>query len=318
MEAEGGYLHELRVGLVVTLAVVSVALGVVGWNLHPVSNGYQLVPQGLRIMMAGSGMNANEYLTQSGDSGATLKVSATGGRGLIPLRDTDHFTLLGGPQADGAAATSIGPGITFDGKPLPSARWAFIVLNPGSAQPCDAHAGYRAGRVTYPLQNKSLPALVVPPLPPQTSVGGTVAQAGLCLEWSTGSPFRLSGPYLSARFPPLRGVSGAVDYTQIPQTGDLGVATVTRVLRLDDGSTANFAIQTQPSATITYGSSWNWTIDHTPQVIQVAAINSSAAQRETNQAFYSGILFGVVGGALIALITELVVPLHRRPRRGQA
>ena len=51
-----------------------------------------------------------------------------------------------------------------------------------------------------------------------------------------------------------------------------------------------------------------WIIKDTPQVMQLAATNSSATQRENNDAFYSGI----VGGALIGLITDLVVPLHRR------
>ncbi len=318
MEAEGGYLQELRVGLVVALAVISVVLGIVGWNLHPESNGFQLVPQNLRILVAGSGDDANEYLIQSGDEGATLKATTTQRKGSVPLSDSDMFSVLGGPQQAGAVAIGRGPGITFDRKPLPSARWTFIVLNPGSAQPCNTHLGYRAGLVTYPLQERPTPALVVPPLKPYASVGDTVPPPGLCLRWSTGSPFSLSGPYLSARFPPLRGISSAVNYTQLPQTEDIGVARVTRVLRLDNGNTANFAIQTAPQPRTTMVSSWIWSIDHTPQVIQVAATNASAAQRENNQAFYSGILFGVVGGALIALITELVVPLHRRHRRGQA
>ena len=97
------------------------------------------------------------------------------------------------------------------------------------------------------------------------------------------------------------------------------MATVTRTLSLESGNnTANFAIQTDPQPTVSSPRSWAWIIKDTPQVLQLAATNSSATQRENNDAFYSGVLFGVVGGALIGLITELVVPLHRRRTRRPA
>jgi hypothetical protein len=315
-EPRGSYLQELHVALVVALVIICVVLGIVGWKLHPASNGFQPVPQDLRILVAGSGFAAAQTLTQSGDDGATLEVTATYSTGAVPLVDSAPYTLLAGPQAAGPASTEKGPVVTFDGKPLPSSRWGYIVLNPGPAQPCAAHAGYQYGTVAYPMQ-RPIPALVVPPLKTQESVGNTLPPAGLCVRWDTESPFSLSGPYLSARFPPLRGISSAIPFTQIPQVGDLGVAAVTRILSLQSGNnTANFAIQTDPHPTVSAPTSWTWTIKDTPQVIQVAATNSSAAQHENNDAFYSGVLFGVVGGALISLVTEFVVPLrHRHLRR---
>lgn len=310
----GSYVEELHVALVVALVVICVALGIVGWKLHPGSNGFQPVPQDVRVLVAGSGAGGIETLTQTGDSGATMKVSAFGGGShFVPLRDSDEFTLLAGPQAAGAAAVQKGPGITLDGNPLRSASWAYIVLNPGDAQPCAAHAGYRSGSVAYPL-SRPMPALVVPPLKDVSSVGDTVLPPGLCLHWDSAAPLNVSGPYLSARFPPVRGMSKDVPYTQEPQVGDLGAGSVRRVLSLHAGNTADFAIQSDPHPTVTVPTSWAWAIKDTPQVIQVAATNSSDAQRENNNAFYSGVLFGVVGGALISLITELVMPLHRRRR----
>lgn len=311
----GGYLEEIHVALVIALVVICIALGLVGWKLHPHSNGFQPVPQDVRVLVAGSGSGGIETLSQTGDTGATMKVSASGGGNqFVPLRDSDEFTLLGGPQAAGAAAVREGPGITLDGKPLRSAAWAYIVLNPGGAQPCSAHSGYRAGMVAYPFASP-MPALVIPPSRQvQATVGDTVLPPGLCLHWNSGAPVNVSGPYLSARFPPVRGISKDVPYTQVPQEGDLGVGSVRRVLYLDAGNTANFAIQSDPHPTVTIPISWSWAIKDTPQVIQVAATNSSAAQQENNSAFYSGVLFGVVGGALISLVTELVVPLRRRRR----
>ena len=313
----GSYFEELHVALIVALVVICVVLGFVGWNLHPDSNGFTPVPQNVRILVAGSGFGATQTLRQSGDEGATLKVTALYNKGEVPLVDAAEYTVVAGPQAAGAVGLATGPVVTFDGKPLPASRWGFIVLNPGTARPCATHSGYRYGTVGYPLQ-KPVPALVAPPLQTYASTGETVAPPGLCVHWDTDSPFSLSGPYLSARFPPLRGISSHVAFTEIPQTGDLGMATVTRTLHLESGqNTANYAIQTDPHPTVSAPSWWSWSIKGTPQVIQLAATNSSATQRENNDAFYSGILFGVVGGALIGLITELVVPLHRR-RSGRA
>ncbi len=266
------------------------------------------------MLVAGSGFNATETVTQTGDEAATLKVSQLGGSGYVPLKYSDYFSIFGGPTGAGAAVSARGPVVKFDGKYLASRSWAYIVLNPGGAQPCDKSLHYRAGKVSLPLQ-AATSALVVPPLHLIPSVGNNIPPPGLCLQWDSGAPFSLSGPYLSARFPPLRGVSSDVVFTEIPQTGDLGVATVTRTLRLDGGNTADFNIQTDPHPAVSTSSSWSWVIRDSQQVIQVAATNSSDIQHENNDAFYSGILFGVVGGALIALITELVVPLRRQHGR---
>jgi hypothetical protein len=309
--ARGRYVEELHVSLVVALVVISVALGIAGWALHPESAGFQPVPQDLRILVAGSGFDGAETLAQSGDDAATLTVSTSVAGAFVPLRDSDAFTTLAGPQAAGAASVVRGPAVTFDGKPLASSRWAYIVLNPGRALPCSGHSGYRSGRVALPLGGAE-PALVVPPQRPQTSVGGTVSPPGLCVHWEAAAPLSLRGPYLTVRFPPLRGVSRDVPFTQIPQTGDLGVESITRVLTLNGGNTTDFAIQTEPQPTLSAPLSWTWTSKDSPQVIQLAATNSSESQRENTNAFYSGVLFGVVGGALIALVTELVVPLRRR------
>jgi hypothetical protein len=224
------------------------------------------------------------------------------------------YSVYGGPQGAGAAAAGIGSPVRFDNKVLSARHWSYIVLNPGTAQPCDTSLHYRSGTVALPVGHAT-PALVVPPLKLTATTGGTVPPPGLCLHFGSEAPFSLSGPYLSARLPPLRGVSPNVAWTDEPQVGDLGAATVTRVLYLDpDTNTADFNIQTDPHPSVTTASSWSWSIRHTPQVIQVAATNASDAQHENNNAFYSGILFGVVGGALIALITELVVPLRRQHR----
>jgi hypothetical protein len=51
----GSYLEELHVALVVALVVICIALGIVGWKLHPASNGFQLVPQAAGPASVGKG-----------------------------------------------------------------------------------------------------------------------------------------------------------------------------------------------------------------------------------------------------------------------
>jgi hypothetical protein len=47
-------------------------------------------------------------------------------------------------------------------------------------------------------------------------------------------------------------------------------------------------------------------------VLSFAATNTSETQHDSYQAFLSGIVFGVAGGALVALIQELVAPFRSR------
>ena len=85
---KGSYFEELHVALVVALLVICVALGFVGWRLHPDSNGFDPVPQNVRILVAGSGFGATQTLKQSGDQGATLQVTALYSKGEVPLVDS--------------------------------------------------------------------------------------------------------------------------------------------------------------------------------------------------------------------------------------
>ena len=198
-----------------------------------------------------------------------------------------------------------------NGVPIANNSWSFIVLNPHGAKACSQSANYRSGNVTLPL-SASDPALVIPRQPPIVSTDPSYVPTGICLHWDSGAPINLRGAYLSARFPPIQGISSNIFFTGEPMTGDLATHSVTRSLGPVDGPTANFSIQTDPQPTDTYGRTWAWVTEDSPQVIQVAAVNTSELDQENNNAFVSGILFGVAGGALVTLITELVMPFYRR------
>ena len=296
--------------LVTALIVISIALGFLGWALHPRSNGFQSIPQDLTILVSGSQFTVSETLTQTTGGGAVLTVSGPEGLGFQPLQDSDSWEEFGGPTGAGPVLMGTGPVAAFNGQPLPDHNWTFIVMHPGGAQPCNTAQRYASGKVQLPLGSSPQAALIVPPLQAAATIGNDRPRPALCLRWTHDAPIGVGGSYLAARFPPLRSAAGP--FSQIPQNGDVGAESVVRVLTITDGITSNFNVQSDPHPVPLGSSSWTWSTPSNPQVIQVAAVNVNDAQHENNRTFYSGVLFGIVGGALIALITELVVPLSRR------
>ena len=146
----------------------------------------------------------------------------------------------------------------------------------------------------------------------------------ICLHWSSASPIQAEGAYSSARFPPVHGIAvqpnGLADQAdaiaQPDGSGDQNAGTVTRVFDLRDDFTADFNAQSDPLPAVTGAQSRMWVNHDIPQAVQLSAINSTDVQRENNNAFYAGIFFGIAGGALVAVITELVGPLTRRKPTG--
>jgi hypothetical protein len=168
------YFREVHTELVTALVVICVALDIVGWKLHPGSDGFDAVPQSVTILVSGTHFTATETLTQTSDGGAIFHISQLGGAHYAPLTNSTAVTLIAGPTAAGALAVSTAPVAKLDSKAIPDESWTFIVLNRGDAQPCDSAKRYRSGTVSLPMQ-KTLPALVVapPPPPPSEDTGGT-------------------------------------------------------------------------------------------------------------------------------------------------
>ncbi len=317
-----GYLHEIQFVLVASLVLVCAATGIAAWHLHPASSGFPAIPQDLRIVTSGPNFNMTQTLTPTADGGATLQVDepledAAGKRSLL---DTGGYSIENAPGYTAESAGGLGPMVKLDGSAIPNESWSYLVLNPGPARLCrsapvfgeDVTNTYKAGKVELPWYAKPVSAFVV-------AVTFHLADEDLpvpviCLHWSSGSPVAANGAYLSARFPPVHGI--AVDAgqgtSQPDGGGDLATGTVTRVLTLTDATTSDFNVQSDPLATLSYQRSWIWVNHGLPQTLQLAAINSSDLQRENNNAFYAGILFGIAGGALVALIAELVRPFNRR------
>jgi hypothetical protein len=122
------------------------------------------------------------------------------------------------------------------------------------------------------------------------------------LCWSAkNSPVSLDGPYLSA---------------SIPTVTTRGATPVQIALLPHAGSTSSYSLQATPNPSGETGKMWTWGFDaaglgSTPP-IYLAAVNVSATQQDTLRAFFAGIILGIAGGALIAILQELIAPLSRR------
>jgi hypothetical protein len=120
------------------------------------------------------------------------------------------------------------------------------------------------------------------------------------LCWASGGPVQISGAYLSARFIPV-----------LPSQFESLV--LTRQLNLGEGTTADYSIQSAVQPSDPYTGGWQWAVRPLASApLEVSAVNASETQHDTYRAFLSGILFGVAGGAAIALVQEFVAPFRAR------
>ncbi len=119
--------------------------------------------------------------------------------------------------------------------------------------------------------------------------------------WSSDAPVARNGAYLTALFPPVSPFGGA------------GAYAVTRQLNLGAADASDYVLQSIAQPTSVTQGGWQWSPrSAAAQPITVSAVNTSETQHDSYQAFLSGILLGVAGGAMVALIQELVAPFRSR------
>ncbi len=282
-----GYLRRLKIEWTVVLAVLVVLFAALGWALRPQSSGFLPVAETSVVQVYGQGVGSTggllETLTRLPDGGAQLELSGNQG--------------ANGPWA---VVGEFGAG-----------RWCSPRSVPyGDVPPF--------GRVPVPRPRvEHLPSALLDGRPHGTAVAyldhGPVIEARLC--WGAGQqgePVRLNGAYLNAAFPDTSYLEG-----RFPKAQNLDFVTVPLqvVLTPNAGDTANFAVQSQgPAPRVTGPSGWSWnrTTAAQQEPVRLAAVDTSDQVNDQYHAFLSGILFGVAGGALIALLQELVSPLSRR------
>jgi len=302
------YFSSLRVLVAVLPAVICIVTGALAWYLNPGSGGFAVVPEHMRVQTTESSA-VTRTLTQTADGGTTLQL-------FEPFRSypaaPDDTTI--GYEGSGTTA-AVGPIIwqsTRHGRhqaiPVPNSRWHHMVLDPAKGwAPCSTHVGYLQGTIRF--LDADTPVILAPAVPAHPLVSSnapaTAYRDGVCLHWGADGPIGVNGPYLSAGFPSMLGIDTTSDgqYTfslPVPQVGDIGGLSITRTLTLSDGDTADWGVQSDPHPTSTTGSapaSWTWVTTPSPQNILLAAINTTDLQHENNDAFVSGVPFGLAGGS---------------------
>jgi hypothetical protein len=275
------YYGQIHPVLVAVLALFTVVLGIYGWILRPQSGGFPSVPENISVTVTdrggSGGSGVTETLSRNADNGGTL--------------------VLQVGQAVPAAGSLTAP-------------WSMEIDNIGSGKVCtpadydnttDAAFAFPLPRahITHPVETSDTPGYFPHPTLIQSKGFPYVK---VC--WSSDAPVSLNGSYLSALFPPV-----AAPY---PKS-----ISVTRELDADAGDTGNYANQSPVQPTGSTPQSWRWSSRIGSSVpVRLSAVNTSGIQHDSYNGFLSGIVFGIAGGALISLVTELVTPL--RPRRHAA
>jgi len=130
------------------------------------------------------------------------------------------------------------------------------------------------------------------------------------LCWNGDAPLITSGSYISAALSPILTLSG--------QAG-----TVTRSLVLSGTTLSSYALAGGIPPTEVTSEAWVWSSslsDAQSQVryeIPVIASSLPGIQRDNKNIFYSGIFFGIAGGAAISLIPALFDAVGRRKKQAK-
>jgi hypothetical protein len=268
------YIGRVHLEVLAILLPVSVILVALGWSMRPQSTGFPAVPQNVLVTLNASGINGgSEVLHRTADNGAVLDVTAD------PASSAGDWTV-GIDNLDGARLCTpselpdnVTPGLAVSGRPTRVAPQHLTSL------------GTSLGVPRYEVKSKG-PMFV-----------------SLC--WSSDGPVNLNGSYLSAQFPDVDAHSNSQNrYVEVP---------LTLALYADSGNTADYAIQSRSTPTTFSADSWQWSVKTTTAsaLLRFSATNTSTSQHQQFTGFLSGIALGLAGGALIAILLELVGPLSR-------
>jgi len=269
----GEYVNRLLLVGIATLVGLVVGLTAFAWSIRPASGGFPDVSGDLQL-----------YLNQP-----------TVAQGFAP----DYDLTLTHTSGGGATLSIVGPGYHH------GEHWVLLVNNLGTGRLCTPSA--------FVLDEGAATSV---PEPPQhvdphpsfaTDTPGTYHVVGVDgsdqffvkLCWDSDAPVEVNGAYLRARFPPLFSFG----------TVQLAVG---RGLNLGSGTTLDYAVQSLVQPTSVTPGGWQWSKTPAENDLAFAAVNTSDTQHDSYQAFLSGIVFGVAGGALVALVQELVAPFRSR------
>jgi len=130
----------------------------------------------------------------------------------------------------------------------------------------------------------------------------------LYLCWHSGPPLQITGSYLSAALPPILVTPGG--------------GTLTRGLKLTGTSLSSYTLAGGVAPTKVTSASWAWTSPLSGDLesqasaeVPVIASSIPGIQRDSANAFYSGIFFGIAGGAAVSVIPAYLEVAKRKAER---
>jgi hypothetical protein len=339
--SDAGYLKQINIVLVVVLTVTFAALAAWGASLRPQSKGFPNIPNVVYLGVPTTELTAPqstgpwlaaERLTRTQDNGSELDV-------VLPV-DPLHR-----PQGGWSVTVyNLGTGYLCTPRHFPE-RYVFM---PSDRRQTATKMAEPAPPVLNnlpslaPAPGATTTTSTVPPSRSTVTVVrgfGTVENEGLPnsffsstpgfgfyfrLCWQSGGPVTKQGAYLSARFPLVvtqapSASSKPNEPVQIVQGSSDEGFVVQHSLYANDGTTFDFEFQSNPEPDQPEAPDfWYWgfpaqiTAATETTAIAVAAVNTNDLQKESNDAFLSGLLLGISGGALVGVIAELATPFARK------
>jgi hypothetical protein len=318
------YLAEIHLPLIVVLVILSVIIGAIGFALRPGTDEPPAV--------SNAGITLYVYQQKSATSISTNPVRVDVDETLMQetsstvLMQLDVFAAF--PKT-GTALWNLGTSLT-QSQPY-SCPDPYTYL--GTAQPDPVggsqngqlsignHSATRADIANFVGHRSTKTAANVLGLygqsPSAVQAGNLspVAEVDLC--WKSDAPMAFDGEYTSAALPALTvvsqtsGTSFPVDLTRSLYFENY--------IQLHQPITAEYSLQagTLPTSTDPFG--WHWSGSQGAGTIELTAVNISISQHEAYLGFLSGVLFGIVGGALVLILQEILEPVRSRRRaRGSA
>ncbi len=314
-----GYLAELHLPLVIVLVVLSASIGAIGFALRPgtdeppaVSNAgitlYVYQQKSATALPIGpTRVSVDEIMMQETSSTVLMQIDlfaafpapgvAQWNLGTLisqsqPYPCPDPYSYLGTAQPD--PVTIQDARLTIGSQAATPAIIANFV----------GHRSTRTASNILGLYGRSPPGGV------QAGSLKPIAEVDLC--WARNLPMAFDGEFASAALPAVTAVS--------ERTGLSFPVDLTRSLYFENirqphqPITAKYSLQagTLPTSTDPFG--WHWSGSREGGSVQVTAVNIPLSQHEAYLGFVSGVLFGVVGGAVVLVLQEILEPIRLRRR----
>jgi len=312
------YLKKLHLPLIIVLVILSVIIGAMGYALRPGTDQPPAVSNPaitLYVYQQGSAaapfidptrLSVDEIMMQKNSSTVLIQLDVfaafaaigvaqwqlgTGVSQSQPYPCPDPYNYLGTAQPD--PFTVQNAQLNIAGQTAPPAAIANFV----------GHRSARTASNVLGLYGQS----------PRVGRAGDfapIAEVDLC--WKSDLPLAFDGEFASATLPAVKAVSES-DGSSLPLD-------LTRTLYFENirenphPITAEYSLQAGTLPTSTDPNGWHWSGSLGGGSVQVTTVDISVSQHEAYLGFVSGVLFGVVGGAVVLILQEILEPIRLRRR----